>query len=25
MAMKIWLDDKLVNADDAKVSAFDHG
>jgi branched-chain amino acid aminotransferase len=25
MAMKIWLDDKLVNADDAKVSVFDHG
>lgn len=25
MAMKIWLDDKLVNADDAKISVFDHG
>ena len=25
MAMKIWLDDKLVDADDAKVSVFDHG
>ncbi len=25
MAMKIWLDDRLVDADDAKVSVFDHG
>ena len=25
MAMKVWLDDKLVDADDAKVSVFDHG
>jgi len=25
MPMKIWLDDKLVNADDAKVSVLDHG
>ena len=25
MAMKIWLNDKLVNADDAKISVFDHG
>ena len=25
MAMKIWLGGKLVNADDAKVSVFDHG
>ena len=25
MAMKIWLDDRLVDADDAKISVFDHG
>ncbi|MHC4740937.1 MAG: branched-chain-amino-acid transaminase [Planctomycetota bacterium] len=25
MALKIWLDDKLVDQDDAKVSVFDHG
>ena len=25
MAMKIWVDDKLVDADDAKISVFDHG
>jgi len=25
MALKIWLDDKLVNESDAKISVFDHG
>ncbi len=25
MALKIWLDGKLVDEKDAKISAFDHG
>ena len=25
MALKIWLDDKLVDEADAKISVFDHG
>jgi len=25
MALKIWLDDKLVDKEDAKISVFDHG